>query len=164
MKARTAPILVLLLLGLAFGPGCTAPPGGGGTPTPTPVQTTVPVTTPVPPTPVATIPPGPVVTVPPIYDITIQVMKNPSTFSPDITVTFRGGKGQYILSALTVTVARSDGQVFREVIPETGQGQYSVGDSVRIRGTTGRDEVVVVATILGVDYKIYDEILGSGSP
>jgi hypothetical protein len=39
-----------------------------------------------------------------------------------------------------------------------------VGDSVRIRGTTGRDEVVVVATILGVDYKIYDEILGSGSP
>jgi hypothetical protein len=30
---------------------------------------------------------------------------------------------------------------------------------VRITGTTGTDEVAVVATILGKDYKIYDENL-----
>jgi len=39
----------------------------------------------------------------------------------------------------------------------SGQNQYAVGDSVRILGTTGTDEVVVVVTIGGRDYKIYDE-------
>jgi len=156
-KAVPAAILFLILLGL--GAGCAAPQGNGVTPTPTtPAQTTVPVTT-IPPTTVVTIPPGPVVTVPPIYDIQIQVMKNPSSYSPDITVTFRGGKGQYLLQELTVTVATSDGRVIQEMVPMSGENQYAVGDSVTIRGTDGSDEVVVVATILGVDYKIYDENL-----
>ena len=110
-----------------------------------------------------TVPPGPVVTVPPQYAIAIQVTRNPSTANPYIDVAFRGGNGQFILGRLTVTVARSDGRVIQEVIPETGQDQYAVGDSVNIMGTTGTDEVVVVATIIGTDYKIYDELLTYGA-
>jgi hypothetical protein len=154
MKRIPAPVLVLVLMALSLGAGCTVPQGGGN-PTPTPTQT---VTT-LPPTPAVTIPPGPVVTVPPQYQVAIQVMKNPSTAFPYITAAFRGGSGQFILQRITVTVARSDGQVIREIIPESGQGQYAVGDSVRIPGTDGVDRVVVVVTILGVDYKIYDQNL-----
>ena len=89
----------------------------------------------------------------------IQVTRDPNTAFPYITVTFRGGYGQILLRTLTVTVARSDGQILQEVIPRSGEHQYSVGDSVRITGTTGTDQVIVVATILGKDYKIYDENL-----
>jgi hypothetical protein len=158
MSARIFPFL--LLVALALGQGCTSPQGGGGNPTQTVTQ--APVTT-LPPIPVVTVPPGPVVTVPAAYEVIVQVTRNPSTANPYITVAFRGGSGQYILQQITVTVARSDGQVIQKIIPETGQGQYAIGDSVNIPGTTGTDEVVVVATILGVDYKIYDENLPYGA-
>ena len=154
-------MILLLVLGLAA--GCTAPGGGGGGVTPSPTRTpvTLPMTLPV--TPAVTVPPGPVVTVPPNYDIQIQVTRNPNTAFPYITVAFRGGYGQIYLQELTATVARSDGLVIEEVVPKTGGTQYAVGDSVNIDGTTGTDEVVVVATILGVDYKIYDEFLTFGA-
>ena len=71
-----------------------------------------------------------------------------------------GGSGQDIVSKITVTVSRSDGQVIQKTIPPSGQEQYAVGDMVTIPGTPGADEVAVVATILGVDYKIYDQSLG----
>jgi hypothetical protein len=100
-----------------------------------------------------------VVTPPPQYAIAIQVTRNPNTANPFINVAFRGGNGQILLQELRVTVARSDGIVLQEVVPETGNGQYAVGDSVNIMGTTGTDEVVVVATINGVAYKIYDEFM-----
>jgi hypothetical protein len=148
----------ILLLALVLAAGCTLPQGGGVTPTPTTVRATM-----TSPTPVVTVPPGPVVTPPPQYAIAIQVTRNPSTANPYITVAFRGGNGQFILQQLTVTVARSDGLVIQEVIPETGNGQYAIGDSVNIMGTTGTDEVVVVATLNGVDYKIYDEFLTYGA-
>jgi hypothetical protein len=153
---KIAPLLILLLFALAIGPGCIVPRGGEGTPTQAETQT--PVTT-LPPTPAVTIPPGPVVTVPPDYYVAIQVTRNPNTANPYIAVAFRGGAGQFILQKITATVARSDGKVIQETIPESGQGQYAVGDSVRILGTTGVDRVVVVVTILGVDYKIYDQNL-----
>jgi hypothetical protein len=152
MTPKIAPLLILALIALALGSGCTAPQRGGGTPTQTPVTTLTP-------TPAVTIPPGPVVTVPPDYYVAIQVTRNPDTANPYIAVAFRGGAGQFILQKITVTVARSDGRVIQETIPESGQGQYAVGDSVRILGTTGVDRVVVVVTILGVDYKIYDQNL-----
>ena len=107
--------------------------------------------------PAATIPPGPIVTLPPDYAVAIQVTRDPNTAFPYINVAFRGGNGQGTLWLITVTVARSDGWVIQEDIPMTGQNQYAVGDSVRILGTTGTDEVVVVVTILGKEYKIYDE-------
>jgi len=139
--------LTLALLAFAVTPGCTMPQGGGGTPT---TPTTAPLQA-------VTIPPGPVVTVPPNYAVAIQVTRDPNTAFPYINVAFRGGYGQFILRRITVTIVRSDGQVLQEVIPMSGQNQYAVGDSVRILGTTGTDEVVVVVTILGKDYKIYDE-------
>ena len=164
MAGKAASLLILTVIALALGTGCTAPGGGGGTPvptaSPTPVET--PVTT-LPPTPVVTIPPGPVVTTPPNYDVIVQVMKSPNTAFPYITVAFRGGSGQFILARLTVTVARSDGQVVQKIVPETGRDQYAVGDSVKILGTDGIDRVVVVATILGVDYKIYDQNLDTNT-
>ncbi len=96
-------------------------------------------------------------TVPPAYEVIIQVTRDPNTAFPYINFAFRGGKGQFILQKITVTVLRSDGQVIQQVIPESGRNQYAVGDSVRIMGTTGTDEVAVVVTIGGNDYKIYDE-------
>ena len=153
-KAASAGIL---LLALALAAGCTMPPGIGVTPIPTTTVTTAP------PMPTVTVPPGPVVTVPPQFSIAVQVTRNPSTANPYINVAFRGGNGQFILHQLMVTVARSDGVVVREVIPETGNGQYAIGDSINVMGTTGTDEVVVVATINGVDYKIYDEYLTYGA-
>jgi len=165
MPAKRKALLILVLVALALGAGCTTPQGGGGTPSPTVAQTQeeTPATT-VPQTPVVTIPPGPVVTTPPNYEVIVQVMKNPNTANPYITAAFRGGTGQLFLSRITVTVARSDGQVDQAMIPQSGQGQYAVGDSVRIPGTSGVDRVMVVVTILGVDYKIYDENLGFNSP
>jgi len=155
-KAVPAAIL-LLVLGLVA--GCTVPGGGGGGVTPTPTRT--PVTLPI--TPAVTVPPGPVVTVPPQYEVAIQVTRNPNTAHPDITVAFRGGNGQFILQEIMVTVARSDGLVIQELVPMTGGNQYAVGDSVTIEGTTGTDEVVVVVTLNGVEYKTYDEFLTFGA-
>jgi hypothetical protein len=155
MTGETISLLVLVLVSLSLAAGCVVPQGGGGTPTPTVTTAT--------PAPVVTIPPGPVVTVPPQYQVAIQVTRNPNTAFPYITTTFRGGSGQFILRRITVTVERSDGQVIQEVIPESGLGQYAVGDSVRILGTTGVDRVVVVVTMLGGDYKIYDENLDFNS-
>ena len=158
MTGKAVSAAVLLLVLLALGPGCTVPQGGGGTPAPTTTHPTAPALT-ITPTPAVTIPPGPVVTEPPQYDVAIQVNRNPNTQSPTITVTFRGGYGQFILQEIQATVARSDGQVIQEVVPMTGNGQYAVGDHVNVEGTTGTDEVVVVVTLNGVDYKIYDEFL-----
>ncbi|HMA04448.1 MAG TPA: hypothetical protein VKO45_00825 [Methanomicrobiales archaeon] len=153
MIRKITPFLVLLLIALASVPGCTAPQGDGGTPTTT---TTTMTATPVP---GVTIPPGPVVTPLPNYAVAVQVTRNPNTAFPYITVTFRGGYGQILLRRLTVTVARSDGKVIQEVIPQSGTQQYAIGDFVRITGTTGTDEVAVVANINGKDYKIYDQNL-----
>jgi len=148
------PVLLLLgLIVLALGSGCTAPQGpqgGGGTTTAPPATTTAAG-------PVVTIPPGPINTPPASQTVEVQVIRNPNTAFPYITVSFRGGYGQIVLQRLTVTVARSDGQILQQVIQPSGQNQYSVGDSVRIVGTTGTDEVVVVATINGKDYKIFDQ-------
>ena len=147
--------LALVLLAFSLTSGCTMPEGGGETPTPATTAPVPAVTSP--PGPAVTIPPGPVATVPPNYAVVIQVTREPNTAFPYIDVAFRGGNGQSILRKITVTVARSDGQVLQEAIPMSGRTQYAVGDSVRILGTTGTDEVVVVVTIAGKDYKIYDE-------
>ena len=97
MTAKAALLLMVILIALALGPGCIAPQGGGGTPTPTliPAVTVTPEGSPARP-PGDTrldLPPGPVVTAPPYQDVIVQVMKNPSTANPYISVAFRGGAG-----------------------------------------------------------------------
>jgi hypothetical protein len=155
MTPKIAPLLILILCALSLGAGCAAPTGGGGGP---PEGTQAPSAT-QPPAGSGTsseIYPGPVVTVPPIYEVEIQENRNHNPIHPDITVTFRGGKGQYILKRILVTVVRSDGQVISQPIDQPENGQIAVGQSATIKGTTGVDRVIVVVTILGKDYKIMD--------
>jgi hypothetical protein len=155
MAPKIAPFLILILFTLAIGSGCTAPtapPGGGGpsggTQAPPATQSQSGTQ--------AEIYPGPVVTVPPIYAVEIQENRNHNPIHPDITVTFRGGKGQIFLKKILATVVRSDGQVIQKEIDQPESGQISVGDSMTFTGTTGIDRVIVVVTILGKDYKIID--------
>ena len=155
MALKIAPILILILFALSIGVGCTSPviPTGGGGPSggtqaPPAAQSQSGTQ--------GEIYPGPVVTVPPIYKVEIQENRNHNPIHPDITVTFRGGKGQYILQRILAIVVRSDGQVITKEMTRPENGQISVGDSVTFTGTTGIDRVIVIVTILGKDYKIID--------
>jgi len=153
MAGKRAAILILALLTLALGQGCTAPTGGGvsqgGTQAPTPNQ-------PPGPGPAAAIYPGPTVTVPPAYNVEIQENRNHNPINPYITVTFRGGEGQIFLKRILAIVVRSDGQVISTPIDRPEIGQIPVGANVTLPGTTGIDRVIVLVTILGKDYKIID--------
>jgi hypothetical protein len=156
MAKKIAPILVLILSALVLAAGCTSPvipPGGGGPSggTQAPPATQSPGTGTQ-----EAIYPGPVVTVPPNYYVEIQESRNHNPIHPDITVTFRGGKGQIFLKRILVTMVPSVGQPITKEISQPENGQISVGDSVTIPGTTGIDRVVVVVTILNKDYKIID--------
>jgi len=156
MIRQIAPILILILFALEMGAGCTSPvipPGvggpSGGTQAP-PATQSQPGTQ-------GAIYPGPVVTVPPNYDIQIQENRNHNPIHPDITVTFRGGKGQIFLQKMLVTMVPSVGKPVSTEIVRPENGQISVGDHVTFTtATTGIDRVIVVVTILGKDYKIMD--------
>jgi hypothetical protein len=153
MAPKLASILILILFSLALCPACTSPSGSsvqpGGTQGPSGGQPPATGST-------AEIYPGPTVTVPPIYAVEIQENRNHNPVYPDITVTFRGGKGQIFLQKLVATVVRSDGLVITKEIDRPENGQISVGDHVTFTGTTGVDRVIVVVTILGQDYKVID--------
>ena len=154
MTPKIAPFLILILSALVLAAGCTSPviPPGGGRPSGgTQTPTTQPQSGAS-----SEIYPGPVVTVPPIYEIEIQENRNHNPVHPDITVTFRGGKGQYILKKILVTMVPSVGQPISKEIVQPENGQISVGQYVTFVGTTGVDRVIVIVTILGKDYKILD--------
>jgi len=159
MTPKIAPLLILILFALAISPGCTAPaaPTGGGEPSGG-TQVT-PGTQPPGSGSGVTTPPGPVVTVPTDFDVEIQVNKNMIFTNPGIDVFYRGGKGQIFLQKMSVEVYKSDGTYVSGQLVRPEGGQISVGDKVTIRGTTGTDRVVVTVTILGKDYKIYDQYL-----
>ena len=101
--------------------------------------------------------PGSRRTAPPIYNVQIQENRNPNPDHPDITVTFRGGKGQISSRRSLSPWYRQRGHRFTKEIDQPPNGQISVGDSVTFTtATTGIDRVIVVVTILGKDYKIID--------
>ena len=159
--AQIAPILIILLCALSLGAGCTAPTGGGGgTQRVTQAspgvqsQTTGPA---------GEIYPGPTVTVPPIYDVQIQVNRNPNPVYPYITVTFAGGKGQVFLQKIVATMVPSVGMPVTKELDRPENGQISKGDSMTFTGTTGIDRIIVVVTILNTDYKMYDQNLDFNS-
>jgi hypothetical protein len=152
--ARKLAAVMILLLALALGAGCSAPGTGGGSQATTQApgggqsQGSA-----------GAFSPGPVVTIPPDYFVDIQVNKNMISTNPAIDVFFRGGKGQIFLQKMLVQLQRSDGSIESKEIVRPEGGQIAVGDKVTFRGTTGTDRVVVTVTILGKDYKIYDQNL-----
>jgi hypothetical protein len=130
-------------------------------PTPTTTATATPPLT-VPPTPFYIPEPGPTVTVPPALDVRVDVQKNPLSVTPEITVTFQGGKGQLLTDYVDVRVTRSGGQVKTARIDRPGPGMtIPAGSSIIFEGTRGTDRVEVSVTINGVTYKIIDKVFPS---
>ena len=100
--------------------------------------------------------PGPVVTTPPNFDIEYQVTRDPISVTPDITVDFRGGKGQIFLQKMTVQMIREDGITETKELVRPSGGSLSVGDNVKFRGSLGTDRIIIAVTKNGVQYKIHD--------
>ncbi|MDD1664827.1 MAG: hypothetical protein LUQ32_05690 [Methanomicrobiales archaeon] len=160
MHWRIAIIPVLMVLAAAFGAGCAGTgPGPTPTPTPTPEMTTPPATVETPP---ATIPgslePGPTVTVPPNFEIAIDVLRDSNTYTRKIAVIFQGGKGQLLTQRIDVKVTHEDGTTESKSITRPESGSIQAGSTVIFTGTY-LDRVEMTATINGVPYKIYDELL-----
>ncbi|MDT8358015.1 MAG: hypothetical protein RQ758_05865, partial [Methanomicrobiaceae archaeon] len=85
----------------------------------------------------------------------VEVTATKDSIYATITVEFRGGKGQYLLSDLLVTAYLSTGEVVTEHLGT------NVNKAVVIRGTTGTDRVVVDAFFVdGTQYRIFDKSLG----
>ncbi len=153
-------IAMALVVALAAGAGCASTDRDTTTPTPTTVVET-PTATPAVTTP-STDPmqPGPTVTSPPNQDTIITVSRNPSTYQPNIIVTYAGGSGNLHLQWLDIRVTRSDGAVKTAVITRPGPSDtIRMGTSVTIEGSRGSDRVEVTAWYSGVAYKIYDALV-----
>jgi hypothetical protein len=148
-----------MILAAALGAGC-AGTGPGSTPTPTPTEASTPPTTVE--TPTAAIPgslePGPTVTVPPAFEIAIDVLRDSNTYTRKITVIFQGGKGQFITQRLDVKVTHEDGTTETKSIVRPESGSIQAGSSVIFTGTY-LDRVEITATLNGIPYKIYDQLL-----
>ncbi|MDD1660821.1 MAG: hypothetical protein LUQ62_06415, partial [Methanomicrobiales archaeon] len=100
--------------------------------------------------------PGPVVTTPAGFEIEYQVNRDQISTTPDITVFFRGGKGQIFLQKMTVQMIREDGITETKELVRPYGGQLSVGDFVKFRGSLGTDRIIIAVTINNVQYKIHD--------
>ena len=157
MKYYPAFLAVLVVFcATAFLCGCTQQqPQPEPTTLPTTVPTTLPPTT-LPPTPIVTkvsLEPEPTDQLPDIYRVEVSVDRNSVAITPDITVTFNGGKGMNFVSLLDVQVVRSDGTT------ETKQMyKPQMGEQLTLGGTKGIDRVIVYVTLqTGERYKIFDE-------
>lgn len=145
---RTSSILfVVSVIFLAIlAAACTQSPQNG---------TVTPTATNLPGTPGPNIATGPTDTVPEYYYTALEVSRNTLSFNPTIRVTFRGGAGMNFVNALDVQVIRSDGIMETASLPRP-----HVGDFVELRGTTGKDRVIVTMQLINGDsYKIYDKVL-----
>jgi len=156
MAPKTAAGLITILLALALFAGCATPAipsGGGGTQAPTGggSQSTGGGSQ-------GNIYPGPVVTPPESFSVIVQESRNPNSVHPDITVTYRGGQGQYLLKKLVIVMIPSTGNTVTKEIDQPESGQIPVGASVKFTtATTGVDRVIVIATLVKYgDFKILD--------
>jgi hypothetical protein len=156
MYMNSRAIAVFMLIGAAILiAGCTQT---AGPPSTTPVTPATPpmTATPAPATPEPTLEyiPGPM---PSNYAVTTDIVRNTVSVKPDITVTYRGGRGINYVYSMEVIVTRSDGAVLRDSILRP-----RVNDAVVIEGTTGTDRVQVFITLVTRDpppgpYLIFDE-------
>ena len=161
MNGRTALFTLALVIAAALAAGC-ATTGPGVTPTPTtqaPPVTTPPITTGVPQTTLpGSLQPGPTVTIPPAFDITVQVLRDSNTYTRKISVIFQGGKGQFITQRIDVKVTHDDGTTETKSITRPDTGSIEAGSTVTFTGTS-EDRVEITATLNGISYKIYDQLL-----
>ncbi len=151
MKVRLLISMLVMLAVLSFAAACTGTPDSGATPTattPAPTTTQTPAATGVP------LSPQPTETLPSNYgEVDIQAQKDP--ISNEISVIFRGGKGQSWTQDINVTAVLSTGEVVNNY-----DMQPVIGSEVDIAGTRGDDRVIVTVTLkTGNSYRVYDQVL-----
>ncbi len=156
MIKKASIVLIVLVIGMVCIAGCTSDTGEAtATPTPVPVQTPAPTTTPVAPVLV----PQPTDVVPTTQFVDVAASKDPIT--GDITVSFRGGKGQAMVSDVEVVVISGTGTQTTKYIDLDAAGDkeavFKVDDG---EATRGEDRVIVTVTFNDAkSYKIYDDVL-----
>lgn len=141
------PILLILLVcsAIAF-TGCT----GTTTPPASPAAPAAPAATPAPAAPAANN------LIPSATDVipdnnAVSVIVQEKVYDATIPVVFDGGKGQYLVKDVEVTLYRSDGQT------STVPLGHNKGDTVNLQGTRQTDRVVVyVSEVNGQTYKVAD--------
>jgi len=95
---------------------------------------------------------GPTEVPPSKFALVLDAERDP--ISHLVTVTFKGGAGQYGVSNILVQLTRSDGQVLTQNFKPT-----TVGSGVTLQGTEKTDRVEATATYYsGEHYKIMDHI------
>ncbi|MDD2472465.1 MULTISPECIES: hypothetical protein [unclassified Methanoculleus] len=151
MNFRLLPALIVLLLAFSLSAACTNPGDDGG---PSPTETPTVTATPAPTTPVS-LTPGPTQTMPPERDVIFQIEPGyPSRVTHDLSIAFRGGKGQDFVKSIDVRVTRSTGEVVTDTL------QPRIGDDLIINNAKGENRVeITVSLITGGSYKVKDEIV-----
>ena len=154
MTKKVSIILIALFLGVICVAGCTSDTGEA-TPTPTvlPVETTAPATS----APAPDLMPQPTDVVPTVQFVEVAASKDPIT--GDITVTFRGGKGQDQVNDVKATVISASGTTTTKYIePKVNEeAVFTVEDG---EATKGEDRIMVTVSFYdGTSYKIYDDTL-----
>ncbi len=139
-----AVFLAFLVCGVVLSAGCTqqeAPPMPTTSPTPTAL--------------LPDLSPVPTDTVPPEYSVHVTVSRNTYSFNPLVRVEFRGGRGMGLVSSVDAEVIRMDGSTGTARLEEPSIGEY-----MELLGTTGKDRVIVTATMMnGERYRIYDQVM-----
>ncbi len=155
MIKKVSIILIVLVIGIVCIAGCTTGTGEAtptATPTPLPVQTPVSTTQPAP-----DLMPQPTDVVPTTQFVDVATSKDPIT--GDITVTFRGGKGQSQVNDITAVVISGTGTTTTKYIEPNvnAEAVFTVDDG---EATKGEDRIMVTASFYdGTSYKIYDDVL-----
>lgn len=153
MIKKVSIILIVLIIGMVCIAGCTSGTDEG-TPTPTslPVETPVSTTQPAP-----NLMPQPTDVIPTTKFVEVAASKDPIT--GDITVTFRGGKGQDQVNDIKAVVISGTGTTTTKYIEPkvNAEAVFSVDDG---EATKGEDRIMVTVSFFdGSSYKVYDDVL-----
>jgi hypothetical protein len=164
MTFRKLPLLIALLLAVSLAAGCAGTTGGPPTTTPTPTPATTQPTmtsTSVPVTPgVDAMEPQPTVTPPNNWVTIITVARNPSTYQPNIIVTYGGGSGQYVLQELDVIVYHPDGSTQTASLTRPPGGSIPSQSTVTVPQTVNEPvRVQVLSMYSGIQYPEYDQVV-----
>ena len=155
MIKKASIVLIVLVIGMVCIAGCTTDTGEATpttTPAPTSVQTPVSTTQAAP-----NLMPQPTDVVPTTQFVDVAASKDPIT--GDITVSFRGGKGQSQVNDIKVDVISGAGVTTTKSLKaeSTDEAVFKVDDG---EATRGEDRVIVTVTFNDAkSYKIYDKVL-----